>query len=209
MTVISLIYTQNSIGKLVEVNSMVTIRIGRLVLRELEDADWKAVHEYSSDSEVVRYMSWGPNTEEEDKSFILRAIAYQREQPRRNYALAMVLKANDILIGGCGLHISNLDNREAWLGYCLNRHFWRYGYATEAAGALLAFGFEELNLHRIFATCDPANIASAHVMEKIGMQREGHLRQHMWEKGRWRDSLLYAVLESERQKPKIEYNVAG
>lgn len=187
-------------------NLTVTIRTERLILRELEDADWKEVHKYSSDSEVVRYMSWGPNTEEEDKSFILRAIVYQKEQPRRNYTLAIVLKANNILIGGCGLHISNPNNREALLGYCLNRHFWKYGYGTETAKALLAFGFEELNLHRIFATCDPANIASARIMEKIGMQREGHLRQHMWTKGKWRDSLLYAVLESERRKPNVEPN---
>jgi RimJ/RimL family protein N-acetyltransferase len=68
---------------------------------------------------------------------------------------------------------------------------------TEAARAVLRFGFTELKLHRIFATCRPANIGSARVLEKLGMQREGHFRQHRWMKGAWHDSYLYAILDHE------------
>jgi ribosomal-protein-alanine N-acetyltransferase len=176
---------------------MEVIRTERLVLRDFEEADWEAVHSYGSDLEVVRYMDWGPNTEEETKKFIQRAIAHRKEQPRRIYTLAIVLKPENKLIGGCGIYVSNPENQEGWIGYCLNRNFWGQGYATETAKGLLKFGFDQLNLHRIFATCDPANIASAHVLEKIGMQREGHFREHKWAKGKWRDSLLYAVLDYE------------
>lgn len=179
---------------------MVIIRTERLILRDFDEKDWQAVHRYASDPEVVRYMDWGPNTKMETKVFISRAIAYQKEKPRRNYALAIILKAEDRLVGGCGLHVVNLDNREGWLGYCLNRYFWRQGYATETAKALLRFGFQQLGLHRIYATTDPANMASVHVLEKIGMQREGYLREHKLVKGRWRDSLLYAILEGEWKK---------
>jgi RimJ/RimL family protein N-acetyltransferase len=180
------------IGGLMEV-----IRTKRLVLRDFEETDWKAVYHYASDLEVVRYMDWGPNTEEETKSFIQRAITHQKEQPRRTYTLAIVLKSDNTLIGGCGIYVSNPDNKEGWIGYCLNRDFWGQGYATETAEALLKFGFDQLKLHRIFATCDPANIASASVLEKIGMKREGHLREHKWAKGKWHDSLLYALLDHE------------
>jgi ribosomal-protein-alanine N-acetyltransferase len=176
---------------------MGVIRTERLVLRDFEEADWKSVHDYASDLEVVRYVDWGPNTIEETKSFIQRAIAHQHEQPRRNYDLAVALKSQKLIIGGCGIHVSNPDNREGWIGYVLNRNFWGQGYATETAKALLKFGFEQLNLHRIFATCDPANIASARVLEKIGMKREGRLREHRWAKEKWRDSLLYAILDYE------------
>jgi RimJ/RimL family protein N-acetyltransferase len=176
---------------------MEIIRTERLLLRDFEEADWKAAHSYGSDPEVVRYMDWGPNTVEDTKQFIQRAIAHQKEQPRRTYTLAIVLKLENNLIGGCGIYVSNLENREGWIGYCLNRNFWKQGYATETAKALLKLGFTQLNLHRIFATCDPANIASAHVLEKIGMQREGHFREHKWAKGEWRDSLLYAILDYE------------
>jgi len=179
---------------------MEVFRTERLVLRDFEETDWEAVHAYASDPEVVRYMNWGPNTEEETKNFIQRAIAHQKEQPRRNYTLAMVLKADGRLVGGCGIEVSNPDNREGWIGYCLNRNFWGQGYATETAKVLLEFGFNHLNLHRVFATCEPANIASAQVLEKIGMQREGRLREHKWAKRKWRDSLLYAILDYEWKK---------
>lgn len=182
---------------------MEVARTKRLALRDFKETDWASIHKYASDPQVVRYMDWGPNTEEETKNFIRRAKAHLKEQPRRNYTLAIVLKQKNTLIGGCGIHVSNMGNREGWIGYCLNRNFWGKGYATETAKVLLRFGFDQLNLHRIFATCDPANIASAHVLEKIGMQLEGHLREHKWAKGKWRDSLLYAILDYGWKKEQI------
>ncbi len=65
------------------------------------------------------------------------------------------------------------------------------------AAGLLRFGFETLGLHRIHAIVEPENVASTRVLEKVGMRREGHLRDHRYAKGRWRDSLLYAILEGE------------
>jgi len=173
------------------------LKTNRLVLREFNELDWQAVHEYASDPQVVRYMPWGPNAKKESQGFIQRVIARQQEKPRRNYEFAVALKTEDRLIGSCGINISNPGDQEGWIGYCFNRHFWGQGYATEATRALLCFVFSQLKLHRIFATCDTKNIASARVLEKIGMQREGHLREYKWVRGRWRDSFLYAVLDRE------------
>lgn len=142
-------------------------------------------------------MDWGPNTEKETKEFIQRAMSTRNEKPRRMYTLAIVVEKEDRLIGSCGINVSNPENREGWLGYCLDRNFWGKGYGTEVARGLMDFGFTELALHRIFATCDPGNTASAHVLEKSGMKREGCLREHKWSKGKWRDSYLYAILEHE------------
>ncbi len=169
----------------------------RLLLREFRELDWQAAHEYACDPEVVRYMEWGPNAEKDTQNFVRRAITAQQEQPRRNYTFAIVLKTENQLIGSCGIHLSNPGNQGGYIGYALNRRYWGKGYATEAARALLTFGFGKLKLHRIFATCDPTNIGSVCVLEKIGMQREGHLRQHKWQKGKWRDSFLYALLDHE------------
>jgi RimJ/RimL family protein N-acetyltransferase len=174
---------------------MKIIKTERLFLRNLEVNDWQAVNEYASDPEVVRYMDWGPNTEKETKEFIQRAMSTRNEKPRRMYTLAIVVEQEDRLIGSCGINVSNPENREGWLGYCLDRNFWGKGYGTEVARGLMDFGFTELALHRIFATCDPGNTASAHVLEKSGMTREGCLREHKWSKGKWRDSYLYAILE--------------
>lgn len=176
----------------------------RLVLREYTEADWPAMHEYSSDPEVVKYTLWGPNTEEETRSFLWLCRLYQETKPRLNYGLAVTLKDSDRLIGGCGLYDLNLEHREGELGYCFNRNYWGQGFATEAGRAMLEFGLRHLGLHRIFATCDPNNTASRRVLEKIGMQQEGHLHQHRWAKGRWRDSLLFAILDSSWDSPTDE-----
>ena len=71
------------------------------------------------------------------------------------------------------------------------------GWATEAAGLLLRFGFNDLRLHRIAATCDPRNVASARVLEKIGMLYEGRLREALLIRDGWRDSSVYAILDRE------------
>ena len=174
------------------------LRTERLLLREFVEGDWPAVQEYACDPQVVRFMSWGPNTEDDTRAFVARALAGQREEPRRAYEMAVTLLDDGRLIGGCGLHLGNPANRSAMLGYCYARAFWGNGYATEAARALVDFGFRELALHRIWATCDPDNAASARVLEKFGMQREGRLREDTNVRGRWRDSFVYGVLEQER-----------
>jgi len=126
---------------------------------------------------VVKYQPFGPNTEEETKAHISRAIARQEESPRTFYDFAIVRKSDNKLIGECSINITNAGNKEAMLGYLLNRKDWNQGYITEAARKIIAFGFERLGLHRIIASCDPANTGSYRVMEKSGMQREGYLRE--------------------------------
>lgn len=169
----------------------------RLILRDFVPDDWREVHTYARDPAVVMYMPWGPNTEKDTKQFIRRALGYRNEDPRTHFELAIVLAEANRLIGGCGVRLTSPTSSVASMGYCLNRELWGQGYATEAARAVLAFGFEELRPHRVFATCDPDNIASARVLEKLGMKREGRLREDVWIRDRWRDSLVYAIIERE------------
>jgi ribosomal-protein-alanine N-acetyltransferase len=173
---------------------MVTIVTERLKLREFDEDDWVSVHKYASDPEVVQYMTWGPNTTEDTKNFVQRALAYQKEQPRRNFDLTIISKEEGALIGGCSIRVSDPDNREGFIGYLLRRQYWQRGYATESAKALIAFGFNQLDLHRIYATCDTRNVASTRVLEKTGMRREGILREHKLQRGEWRSSYVYAVI---------------
>ncbi len=169
----------------------------RLILREFVAEDWEQVHAYGSDPEVVRFMSWGPNTEEETQAYVPRQLEAQASDPRRELDFAVTLKDDGRLIGGCGLHVTRPKDPAGFIGYCFHRDYWGQGYAAEAARSVVAFGFEALDLHRIYSTCDVQNIASARVMEKVGMRREGHLREDRLIRGRWRDSLLYAILEHE------------
>lgn len=106
----------------------------------------------------------------------------------------MVEQEQGTLIGAIELQVTSTSHRRAELGYVLHRQWWGRGYAGEAAAALLRFGFDDLGLHKVSATCDPRNKASARVLTKIGMRHEAHLRDHLHLRGRWHDRLLYAAL---------------
>ena len=169
----------------------------RLVIRDLVDEDWRGVHAYASDPEVVRYMPFGPNTEQESRDFVARAIAEQQVDPRVNYALALALRETGAFIGGASVGGEvGFPGGDIGLGYCLDRGVWGKGYATEATLALIDFAFEKLGAHRVHAGCDTRNAASARVLEKVGMQHEGTFKQSLWLDG-WHDSHHYAIIEDE------------
>lgn len=128
-----------------------------------------------------------------------RFVSQQREQPRTKFQFAIVLPAGGHIIGTCGLRINDPALREGNIGYELDSRYWGQGYATEAACEMLRVGFEEHNLHRIWAGCVAENVGSARVLEKIGMQREGHFREKEFFKARWWDSLLYGIIDHEWQ----------
>ncbi len=171
----------------------------RLLLREFREGDWQTVLEYQRDPLYLRYNPWTHRTEVDARNFVRLFIAWQEEQPRTKFQFAIILKEQARLIGNCGIRMRSLDAHEADIGYELDSSYWGQGYATEAARALLAFGFGELRLHRIWAYCIAENVASARVLQKIGMQREGRLREKEWMKSRWWDTLVYAILDHEWQ----------
>ena len=171
----------------------------RLVLREFEAEDWRAVLAYQSHPLYLRYNPWTHRTEQDARAFVRRFIGLSEEERRAKFQLAITLAPGWQLIGNAGIRMKALNDWEADIGYELDPRYWGRGYATEAADALLAFGFRELKLHRVWAQCIAENTASAHVLEKIGMRQEGHLRENEWMKDRWWDTLLYAILEDEWQ----------
>jgi RimJ/RimL family protein N-acetyltransferase len=175
----------------------VIIETERLRLRDFRREDWKSVHEYAVDPEVFGYMPWGPNSEDETREFVERAIASSLEEPRLKFELAITLKEDGRLLGGGGIRAADERLQTADMGYCLRRDAWGKGVGTEAARGLIGFGFERLGVHRIWATCDTENARSARVLEKAGMTLEGTMRDDTWLRGRWRSSRLYAILRTE------------
>ena len=172
----------------------------RLWLRDFSKEDWLDLHAIESDPDVARYQAFEARTPADAQAYIQQSIASAREDPRRTYDLEVLLRGSNTVVGRCGLHITNADAREAMVWYTLHRSLWGRGYIPEALQVLVDFGFRELRLHRIWAECDPANRPSYRVLEKIGMRREGHLRENVWVKGAWVDSLIYAVLDREWQR---------
>lgn len=173
---------------------MMQIETSRLIIRDLITKDWMDVHIYASDPKVTEYMIWGPNNEDETKSYVNQQIEKQQEIERTDFEFAVILKDTKQLIGGCGIYIKEFN---AEIGYCFNPDYWGSGYASEASKALLRLAFEKFKVHRVYATCRPGNIGSAKVLGKIGMKQEGHLREDLWTKGKFHDSCLFSILETE------------
>lgn len=173
------------------------ITTARLVLREIEPGDWPAVLAYQRDERYLRYYAWTERTESQVRDFVQMLVNLRFEQPRRKFQLAITLPQDGTLIGNCGIRRKQENEWEADIGYELNPEYWGRGYATEAAQAVVAFGFNDLGLHRVSSWCIADNLASAHVLEKVGMRMEGRLRENEHFKGRRWDTLLYGLLKHE------------
>jgi ribosomal-protein-alanine N-acetyltransferase len=173
------------------------VRTPRLLLREFREADFDDVHAYATDPEVSRFMAWGPNTPDQTRDFMERKAAEQAEWPRDAVNLAMEHLVEGRVIGSIRLQVADREHRTADLGYSLHRRYWRQGYGSEAAAALVNLAFVTLGMHRLCATCDVRNAGSYGIMEKLGMTREGCLRRNVLVKGAWRDTYLYAILAEE------------
>jgi len=169
----------------------------RLILRDFTENDWPAVLAYQREPLYLRYNTWTDRTPEDVQSFVQMFLDHQQQKPRTKFQLAVVLKSSGELIGNCGIRKKTPETHEADIGYEFAPQHWGKGYATEAARAIVHFGFSELGLHRVSAECVADNVGSAHVLEKLGMKMEGRLRHKQYYKDRWWDRLLFAVLKDE------------
>jgi [ribosomal protein S5]-alanine N-acetyltransferase len=169
----------------------------RLRLREMAGSDWKEVHAYASQDIVCQYQPWGPNKVEDTKMFVRDVIADTMKEPRTRFMFAILMIGDNRLIGAIELNIHDVHHKNGELGYIVHPEYWGKGVASEAAQKVIELGFKHFQLHRIQATCDPNNIASSRVLEKIGMTKEGVMRENLLLKSGWRDSAIYSVLENE------------
>lgn len=171
----------------------------RLLLREFRPTDLDALTTCESHPEMHRFEKGMPDRETA-QSFLDWAVRKAGETPRTHYRLAITVPPEDMVIGRVSLTSQNPDIREWEMGWAVGVPHWGKGYASEAARQVLAFAFRELNAHRVVAFCHAGNTGSTKVMEKIGMQQEGRLRQTRWFDERWADEFVYAILETDFAK---------
>ncbi|MEY9978716.1 GNAT family N-acetyltransferase [Lysinibacillus sp. RC79] len=166
------------------------IKMNRLLIREFEVQDWLAVYEYTSNPNVMRYIPEGVFNEAQAKKFVS-----ENSGEKAKYFPIILLNEN-IVIGHIVFH-QYFGDHTYEIGWVLNPNYFNNGYASEAAKAVLDYGFKEMKLHRIIATCQPENIPSYKVMEKIGMRREGYFKKCIPHNDDWWDEYYYAVLDEE------------
>jgi [ribosomal protein S5]-alanine N-acetyltransferase len=165
-----------------------------VTLREFRDTDVDAVTAWLSDPAVTRYMTWDAGDRARAAAWLEQIAEAAAALPRTSWNLAAVEEATGQVVGAGRLTIRDAQHRTGDIGYVLRRDRWGQGLATQVAVQLVERGFERVGLHRIEATCDVENVASARVLEKAGLRREGLLRGRYQIRGEWRDSLLYATL---------------
>ena len=173
---------------------MPELRTPRLRLRKLTMRDAQDIYRYSRDPEVARHVLWDAHRSIGDSRAYLRFMLrrYRGHEPA---SWGIEYLENGRIIGTIGFMWVQEDNAAAEVGYSLAREYWGRGIMTEALGAVLEYGFDHMNLNRIEAQHETTNPASGAVMRKCRMQHEGTLRSRLFNKGRYVDVELYAILK--------------
>ena len=190
-------FTPNAYGMF----SMPTLETKRLVLRRIAMRDAKDIFAYSKDPEVARHVLWSAQKDISEAKDYCRFMMkrYRCDQPS---SWGIIEKATGRLVGTIGYMDHNEDNATVEVGYSLAHWLWNGGYMTEALTRVIEYTFEAMDINRIEAQHELENPSSGRVMEKCGMKKEGELRQRLYNKGRYVDVALYAILKEDYDKIK-------
>ena len=171
------------------------IHTERLTIRAFSKTDAQDLYEYLSDPLIYRYEPGEPIHQEQAQN-------YARDMANKDHFWAVELKSEKKVIGQLYFSQQEPEHLRTWeFGYRISPKYQKQGYGSEAAQALIDYGFQELHIHRVVAYCHPDNVASWKLLEKIGFRREGLLRKNVYfrkdEAGNplWWDSYAYARLE--------------
>jgi RimJ/RimL family protein N-acetyltransferase len=172
-----------------------SLKTDRLRLRKVKLSDAEAIfREYAQDPEVTKYVSWRTHGDIEETCEYVRMCLLAWDTGK---AFHWVIERNDDK-QAIGMMIARAGGEKWELGYVLARRYWGRGYMTEAVKGLIAWALKQQDIYRIWAVCDIDNVASARVMEKAGMVREGILRRwsvHPNISPEPRDSYCYAIVK--------------
>jgi RimJ/RimL family protein N-acetyltransferase len=170
----------------------------RLRLRPFTRGDVDAVYAYRSREDVARYLFDVALSREECAMAVQQRIGQVAlEATDDKVILAVDERATGQLIGEVSLIWRSVEARQCEIGWIFNPERHGKGFATEAARALLDLAFGPGDMHRVMARCDARNLASSRLMERLGMRREAHFREHTIVKGEWDEEFIYAILRRE------------
>jgi ribosomal-protein-alanine N-acetyltransferase len=193
-------------------NTTPELKTSRLLLRQFTPDDVDDVLEYVNDQEWAQFqvnIQPAPYTREDIETLVdmfshpsYWETGHPGLPPMGTGAgllmiFAVVLDGH--VIGEIALNRreQDLPNDRVEIAYTLSRKYWNRALTTEAARAAMDWVFQNYDINRLYAWCDPRNTGSWRVMEKLGMKREGLLRSHLKEDGEFRDQLFYGILRSE------------
>jgi RimJ/RimL family protein N-acetyltransferase len=166
------------------------IETARLRLRRLVPGDLAALHAIHSREDVTRWLYWNPRDEDEVRAVLEAHIARPSDE-----GVLVAIDLEGELIGTVNVAVG--EHRQGEVGFMLHPDHQGHGYATEAAEAIVELAFGTYRLHRVYGCVEPRNTASARLLERLGMRKEGHLVENEWVKGEWQSEAVYAILARE------------
>lgn len=179
-------------------NLTLPVETERLWLRVFQRDDLKALSDYYALPDVQRYLDWRARDNAEIRKALdglRRQVSVQR--PGDCLTLALERKSDHALIGHVALRWSDATAGQGELRVVINPVHRKHGYGVEAARSVLDIGFDDLDLHRIFARCDARSQAPARMLQSLGMRLEAHYREHALFQGEWDEELHFAILDRE------------
>lgn len=178
--------------------SLPTLETKRLILRPFNIDDASEVQKLAGDREIAKTTLNIPYPYEDGMAEEWINTHQEAFKKGKIFTLAIVHKQENYLIGAIGLTI-NKEFEHGEIGYWIGKPYWGKGYCTEATNDVLNYGFNKLELNRIFARHMKNNPASGRVMQKVGMKLEGTLKQHVKKWGEFQDILYYGILKDEKK----------
>ncbi len=179
-------------------NTFPTLSTNRLNLRLIQESDIPSLVKYCNNKKIGDQIINIPYPYTESDAIDRMNFIQEGFRNHERFVFAIALKDNDELIGEIGLHLDKTNN-SAQFGYWIGEPFWNNGIATEATAAILKFGFESINLNKIYATHYPDNVASGKVMLKNKMIKEAEMKDHYKINDEYRSVIQYRLTHQEYQ----------
>lgn len=172
------------------------IQTPRLMLRALARDDAEALLAIHADAQVMQHANTEPWTGIDQAHALVRRSAEWLESGQ-HLCLGVTRLDTQQLLGTCTLYDIDPHNRRAEVGFVLGAFAWRQGFMAEALAAVVRHGFEGIGLNRVEADTDPRNARAIRLLERLGFQREGLLRQRWMTGGQASDSAFYGLLRDD------------
>lgn len=186
------------------------LRTERMVLRPLLPTDADDVYEYQRLPEVLRFIPWPERDREEGRQHTVKRAAWRTvaaDDDALIFAMVLVGEPSvsisregdrgDRVIGDIMLRVSSAEHAQLEIGWVVHPDFQGRGLAFEGAREVQRFAFESLRAHRVQAMLASRNLASAALCERLGMRREGTMREEEYHYGEWEDTAVYGILRRE------------
>jgi RimJ/RimL family protein N-acetyltransferase len=172
----------------------------RFILKPISMDDADEIYQNVKDYDIARWLISLPHPYPKDGAIKYIGEVMELSKKGLSYEFPIRLRSTGELVGVMAILKVDRKNRNTELGYWIAKKYWNSGFATEAGLRALQFGFEVLNLERIYAKYYPENKASAKVMEKMGMKFEGTMRHEIYKNGKFYDMSYYGILKDEWKK---------